>query len=168
MLYRMHTEYLTQLFLNNGLVAGRYCVDGRSVAVSDIDVPTCVVGTERDHVWPWRAVYELHLLTHYALTFVLTSGGHNTGIVSELRHPGRHCRCATREPGAPYRSWHDFVNETSVVDRIAVDIRWGDWLHAHSSAVGGHACRSCSPAAPTVSPCASPPVRLRNRWHGPA
>ncbi|RQR34176.1 MULTISPECIES: alpha/beta hydrolase [unclassified Burkholderia] len=130
--YRMHTEYLTRLFLDNDLAAGRYCVDGRPVALSDIDVPTFVVGTERDHVSPWRSVYKLHLLTHHALTFVLTSGGHNAGIVSEPGHPGRHYRCATREPGAPYRSRHDFVRETPAVDGSWWTC-WRDWLRAHSS-----------------------------------
>ncbi|KWA47684.1 poly-beta-hydroxybutyrate polymerase [Burkholderia multivorans] len=130
--YRMHTEYLTRLFLDNDLAAGRYSVDGRPVALSDIDVPTFVVGTERDHVSPWRSVYKLHLLTHHALTFVLTSGGHNAGIVSEPGHPGRHYRCATREPGAPYRSRHDFVRETPAVDGSWWTC-WRDWLRAHSS-----------------------------------
>lgn len=130
--YRMHTEYLTRLFLDNDLAAGRYCVDGRPVALSDIDVPTFVVGTERDHVSPWHSVYKLHLLTHHALTFVLTSGGHNAGIVSEPGHPGRHYRCATRAPGAPYRSRHDFVSETPAVDGSWWTC-WRDWLRAHSS-----------------------------------
>ncbi|WP_414143008.1 PHA/PHB synthase family protein [Burkholderia cepacia] len=130
--YRMHSEYLTRLFLDNDLAAGRYCVDGRPVALSDLDVPTFVVGTERDHVSPWRSVYKLHLLTHHALTFVLTSGGHNAGIVSEPGHAGRHYRCATREPGAGYRSRHDFVRDTPAVDGSWWTC-WRDWLHVRSS-----------------------------------
>ncbi|WP_176096950.1 PHA/PHB synthase family protein [Burkholderia cepacia] len=130
--YRMHSEYLTRLFLDNDLAAGRYCVDGRPVALSDLDVPTFVVGTERDHVSPWGSVYKLHLLTHHALTFVLTSGGHNAGIVSEPGHAGRHYRCATREPGAAYRSRHDFVRDTPAVDGSWWTC-WRDWLHARSS-----------------------------------
>ncbi|MET3820793.1 polyhydroxyalkanoate synthase [Burkholderia sp. PvR073] len=130
--YRMHSEYLTRLFLDNDLAVGRYCVDGRPVALSDIDVPTFVVGTERDHVSPWGSVYKLHLLTHHALTFVLTSGGHNAGIVSEPGHPGRHYRRATRKPGAPYRSRHDFVRETTAIDGSWWTC-WRDWLHERSS-----------------------------------
>ncbi|AJY11322.1 alpha/beta fold hydrolase [Burkholderia dolosa] len=130
--YRMHSEYLTRLFLDNELAAGRYCVDGRPVALSDIDVPTFVVGTERDHVSPWRSVYKLHLLTHHALTFLLAAGGHNAGIVSEPGHPGRRYRCATRTPGAPYRSPHDFVRETPAVDGSWWTC-WRDWLREHSS-----------------------------------
>ena len=48
-----------------------------------------VVGTTRDHVAPWRSVYKIHLLTDTEITFLLTTGGHNAGIVSE---PGRNNR----------------------------------------------------------------------------
>lgn len=130
--YRMHTEYLTQLFLDNDLAAGRYCVDGQPVALSDIEAPMFVVGTERDHVSPWRSVYKLHLLTHNALTFVLTAGGHNAGIVSEPGHAHRYFRCATREPDAAYRSRHEFVADTPAVDG-SWWICWRDWLRARST-----------------------------------
>ncbi|MBV8260916.1 MAG: alpha/beta fold hydrolase, partial [Paraburkholderia sp.] len=130
--YRMHTEYLTQLFLDNDLAAGRYCVDGRPVALSDIEAPMFVVGTERDHVSPWRSVYKLHLLTHNALTFVLTAGGHNAGIVSEPGHAGRYFRCATREPDAPYRSRHEYVSDTPAIDG-SWWICWCDWLRERST-----------------------------------
>ncbi|MFA8393105.1 PHA/PHB synthase family protein [Burkholderia ubonensis] len=130
--YRMHTEYLTQLFLDNDLAAGRYCVDGRPVALSDLVAPMFVVGTERDHVSPWRSVYKLHLLTHNALTFVLTAGGHNAGIVSEPGHPGRHYRCATREPGAAFRSRQDFLRDAAMVDGSWWTC-WRDWLRAQST-----------------------------------
>ncbi|WP_415913622.1 alpha/beta fold hydrolase [Paraburkholderia sp. J63] len=130
--YRMHTEYLTRLFLDNDLAAGRYCVDGRPVALSDIEAPMFVVGTERDHVSPWRSVYKLHLLTHNALTFVLTGGGHNAGIVSEPGHAHRYYRCATRAPGAAYRSAHEFVKGTPTADG-SWWLCWRDWLRERST-----------------------------------
>jgi polyhydroxyalkanoate synthase len=61
-----------------------------------------VVGTVRDHVAPWRSVYKLNLVADTELTFLLTSGGHNAGIVSEPGHPHRHFQVATRPAGAPY------------------------------------------------------------------
>ncbi|APR40322.1 poly-beta-hydroxybutyrate polymerase [Paraburkholderia sp. SOS3] len=130
--YRMHIEYLNGLLLNNDLAEGRYCVDGRPVALSDIETPAFIVGTERDHVSPWRSVYKLHLLTHNEMTFLLTAGGHNAGIVSEPGHAGRYYRCAIREPDAPYRSRHDFFEDTPPVDGSWWP-RWAAWLQAHSS-----------------------------------
>jgi polyhydroxyalkanoate synthase len=88
--YRMHCEYLRHLYLNNDLAEGRCRVEGKAVTLDDVRVPMFVVGTTRDHVAPWRSVYKIHLLAHHTeITFLLTTGGHNAGIVSE---PGRQNR----------------------------------------------------------------------------
>ncbi|QNP58786.1 PHA/PHB synthase family protein [Paenacidovorax monticola] len=96
---RMHSEYLSSLFLNNALASGQYRVDGEGVALRDIQAPMFVVGTVRDHVSPWRSVYKIHLLTDAPITFVLAAGGHNAGIVSEPGHPRRSYQIASSAPG---------------------------------------------------------------------
>lgn len=96
--YRMHTQYLRKLFLNNDLAAGRYQVDGRPVAVNDIHVPIFAIGTVKDHVAPWQSVYKINLLTKsHEVTFLLTTGGHNAGIVSEPGHPRRSYQMGTNQ-----------------------------------------------------------------------
>jgi len=80
--YRMHADYLHKLFLKNSLASSRYQVDGRPVSLSDLHVPIFAVGTLTDHVAPWRSVYKIIPLTDTEVSFLLTSGGHNAGVVS--------------------------------------------------------------------------------------
>jgi polyhydroxyalkanoate synthase len=100
--YRMHSEYLRGLFLRNDLFEGRYRVGERAVTLGDIRAPMFVVATVRDHVAPWHSVYKLNLIAETELTFLLCSGGHNAGIVSEPGHPHRTFQCTTHPAGQPY------------------------------------------------------------------
>jgi polyhydroxyalkanoate synthase subunit PhaC len=94
--YRMHSEYLRQMFLDNDLAEGRYEAGGRPISLSDIRAPIFAVGTERDHVAPWRSTYKIFLQVESEVTYLLTAGGHNAGIVSEPGHQGRGFRVATK------------------------------------------------------------------------
>ena len=98
--YRQHSELLRRLYRDNELFPGCYQVGGRPVHISDIHVPIFAVAAERDHVAPWRSVYKLHLQSDATeLTFVLTSGGHNVGIVNEPGHPRRSYQTTTCREG---------------------------------------------------------------------
>lgn len=99
---RMHSQYLRGLFLENRLTAGRFAVEGRVIARKDLSVPLFVIGTETDHIAPWRSVHKAKLFTDGDLTFVLTAGGLNTGFLSEPGHKGRHYRLSHRPAGAHY------------------------------------------------------------------
>jgi polyhydroxyalkanoate synthase len=111
--FRMHSDYLRQLFLDNDLTEGRYRVGNKAIAVSDIRAPIFVVGTEDDHVAPWRSVYKFNIFADTDMTFVLTSGGHNAGIVSEPGHAHRYYRIADTPDCAAYRDPSDWLAETA-------------------------------------------------------
>jgi polyhydroxyalkanoate synthase len=131
--FRMHAEYLRKLFLGNDLAEGRYAVAGHPIALKDLRKPLFAVGTERDHVAPWPSVYKFHLLADADVTFVLGSGGHNAGIVSEPGHRGRHYRIATKAREATYvdpQVWQADVPASAGSWWPA----WTRWLAAHSGA----------------------------------
>jgi polyhydroxyalkanoate synthase len=130
--YKMHSEYLRKLFLRNDLSEGRYEVDGRPVVLSDIRAPVFAVGTESDHVSPWRSVYKIHLPVDTDVTFVLTSGGHNAGIVSETGHPRRHFRVSRRRADEKYVDPDTWFLVTKPQDGSWWPA-WLSWLEENSS-----------------------------------
>ncbi len=125
--YAMHSEYLRTLFLGDDLAEGRYRVDGRTISLSALRVPLFVVGTQRDHVAPWRSVHKIHWLTSTAITFVLTSGGHNAGIVSEPGHPHRSYRLLRREADGATLSPDEWLSRAEGHDG-SWWTAWGEWL----------------------------------------
>jgi poly[(R)-3-hydroxyalkanoate] polymerase subunit PhaC len=137
--YRMHSEYLRQLFLNNDLAEGRYRVADSPIAISDIRVPVFLVGIERDHVAPWQSVYKFNLLSDTDVTFVLTSGGHNAGIVSEPGHAHRHYRVREKDSDASYTDPDRWMQETSSVD--------GSWWPVLSTWVAERSGEKVAPPA---------------------
>jgi polyhydroxyalkanoate synthase len=76
-------------------------------------------------------VHKFHLLADTEVTFVLTTGGHNAGIVSPPGHPRRSFHIAARQDHETYldpETW-----------RAAAEHRdgswwpaWWEWLAAHS------------------------------------
>lgn len=134
--YRMHSEYLYKFYLNNELASGRYLVDGHPAVLQNIRAPMFVVGTERDHVAPWHSVYKIHALTDTEVTFVLTSGGHNAGIVSEPGHPHRTFRIATTRVADTCLDPEEWV-QAATEQEGSWWPAWTDWLATNSTGERG-------------------------------
>lgn len=86
-------------------------------------------------VSPWPSVYRIQRLVSAPVSFLLTSGGHNVGIVNPaagpLVHPRASYRFATHGRGAAPadpRSWQAAAPSFEG----SWWPRWRQWLHAHS------------------------------------
>ncbi len=129
--YAMHSEYLHKLYLNNDLTEGRFEVEERPVAITDIRAPVFAVGTLKDHVAPWHSVFKIHAFSDTDVTFVLTSGGHNAGIVSEPGHPHRSFQINSKRAMDRYVDPETWAAETEIHDGSWWEA-WVAWLDAHS------------------------------------
>jgi polyhydroxyalkanoate synthase len=130
---RMHHEYLTALYLHNALAESKYRVQESAVSLADVRLPIFLVGTERDHISPWPSVYKLHHLCDSEITFVLASGGHNAGIVSEPGHANRHYQIACRAAHSPWVE-HEHWQRKAPQHEGSWWPAWHQWLAAYSSA----------------------------------
>ena len=77
--------------------------------------------------------HKISLFTDNELTFVLTNGGHNAGIVSEPGHRGRRYHIATRHRGDPYVDPDTWLSMATPKDGSWWPA-WAEWLKGHSSA----------------------------------
>jgi polyhydroxyalkanoate synthase len=135
---RMHSEYLNRLYLKNELARGEFTAAGRRISLSSVHAPMFVVATETDHVAPWQAVYKIRGLTQSPdYTFLLTSGGHNAGIVSgpvnarrryrkttwlnrsEMLTPEEWAQSASRHPGSWWPELQRWLSAHSNSERMS-------------------------------------------------
>jgi polyhydroxyalkanoate synthase len=130
---RMLSNYLKRLYLHNELARGLYTAADVPVDLANIRAPMFVVGTETDHVAPWRSVYKVRGLTNSTdYTFLLTNGGHNGGIVSGAVNPKRRHRTL---------SWSDSATTLTPDQWLDAAKRqtgswwptWQQWLVARSA-----------------------------------
>ncbi len=147
--YRMHSEYLRRLFLDNDLAEGRMEAGGAHVFLRDIRAPVFAVATEADHIAPWHSVFKLTWLVGGEVTFALVSGGHNTGIVAPPGSPRAKYRLLTHDKTHPHPGPEVWAGQVPKLEGSWWG-PWGEWLRAKG---GGQAV---SPPAMGPHLCAAP------------
>jgi polyhydroxyalkanoate synthase len=131
---RMHGEYLERLYLKNELATGEFTLGSEPVDLKKLHLPMFVVGTETDHVAPWHSVYKVRGLTRSAdYTFLLTSGGHNAGIVSGPVHPKRRHRLLTWSDATTSMTPEEWLKKAPLHEGSWWPA-WQHWLATHSAA----------------------------------
>ena len=151
---RMHSEYLRKLFLHNDLAEGRYRVEGKPVSLSDIHAPMFVLGTVRDHVAPWKSTYKINYQVEADVTYLLTSGGHNAGIVAPPGEQGHFYQVRTKAAKVAYIGPDEWLKATPKVEGSWWP-EWTRWLALQSGELcepprigTGHAEDGTLPDAP--------------------
>ncbi|MCW8443915.1 alpha/beta fold hydrolase [Fluoribacter gormanii] len=129
--YKMHSEYLRRLFLNNDLVEGRFKILDENINLADITVPIFSVSTIKDHIAPWKSVYKIHYFTDSDITFVLTNAGHNTGIINEPGDPGRSYQMLTHKLDDKHLAPEVWLERASHF-KDSWWPAWEKWLKEHS------------------------------------
>ncbi|RNC77455.1 poly-beta-hydroxybutyrate polymerase [Piscirickettsiaceae bacterium NZ-RLO2] len=129
---QMHKDYLTKLYLKNEFAEGHFKITNKVVSLKDIRVPLFMVGTQKDHVSPWESVYKAHLLADTNIDFILTSGGHNAGIVSEPGHPRRYFFSKKTPENQTYLSPENWLKKATRHEGSWWP-HWHKWLVDHSS-----------------------------------
>jgi Poly(3-hydroxyalkanoate) synthetase len=88
----MHSFYLREFYLNNRMIEPDALVLAeRPIDLRKIKEPLYVVGTEQDHIAPWKETFKIAQYVSAPVRYVLASSGHILGILSQpVTPPKRH------------------------------------------------------------------------------
>ncbi|MFD2263209.1 PHA/PHB synthase family protein [Lacibacterium aquatile] len=79
----MHSFYLRKMYQENLLCkVGGIELDGVSIDLRKIKVPSMIISTREDHIAPWKSTYAATQLYGGETKFVLAGSGHIAGIVN--------------------------------------------------------------------------------------
>ncbi|MGH8929289.1 MAG: PHA/PHB synthase family protein [Egibacteraceae bacterium] len=122
----MHSFYLRQFYLRNGLAKGELKICGQTIDLSDIEADTFIVAAENDHIAPWRSSHKSTQLLGGTVRFVLTNAGHIAGIVNPPSPKARHWTGLDTEPD-PVK-WRE---QATRIDETWWET-WATWIGEHS------------------------------------
>jgi len=80
---RMHATYLRECYVKNALIEpDALTLGGRGIDLRRIRQPLYMVGTEQDHIAPWKETFKLCGVVQGPIRYLLATSGHIMGIIS--------------------------------------------------------------------------------------
>ncbi|MGH3899511.1 MAG: PHA/PHB synthase family protein [Pseudonocardiaceae bacterium] len=124
----MQTEYLRTLYLENRLAKGELELAGERLDLIRVRQDSYFVSAERDHIAPWKAVYESARLPGGTVRFMLSNSGHIAGVVNPPNPKSRHwVGTADTLPEDP-EVWREQATEVT----LSWWEDWTPWIAEHA------------------------------------
>jgi polyhydroxyalkanoate synthase len=119
--YKMHSQYLREMYLHNKLCKSNGMkINNMDIDLGKIKIPTYWLATEQDHIAPWKSVFNSHQLLNGVSRFVLGDSGHVAGIVNPPPFKKYGYRVNSEEFDKP-EDWLESGNYHQ-------DSWWNDWI----------------------------------------
>ncbi len=125
---KMHSQYLRWMYLHNNLIKpNKISLDNTPLDISQIDIPTFFVSTQKDHIAPWKTTYRGFQQVKGDKHFLLGGSGHIAGIIippggekygfycnqSSPKNPNTWLKNATHQTGSWWPTWFEWLNKES-------------------------------------------------------
>ncbi len=116
----MYCWYLRHTYLQNDLKSGDLEICGTRLDLGNIEAPAYILGTQDDHIVPWRSAYASSALLGGPCRFVLGASGHIAGVINP---PAKHKRQYWTGEGTPANpdDWFSAAEQHP-------GSWWDDWL----------------------------------------
>ncbi len=130
----MYCWYLRHTYLQNDLKSGELDLCGVKLDLSTIETPAYILGTQDDHIVPWRSAYASTALLGGPKRFILGASGHIAGVINPpvknkrsywinetlSESPDTWFESAKEHPGSWWTDWLAWLNKHSGEKRPAV------------------------------------------------
>lgn len=123
----MYCWYLRHTYLQNDLKSGELDLCGVKLDLSTIDTPAYILGTQDDHIVPWRSAYASTAILNGPKRFVLGASGHIAGVINPpakkrrnywvnealSKSPDTWFKSAKEHPGSWWTDWFAWLDKHS-------------------------------------------------------
>jgi len=123
-----HSYYLRNCYLENNLSQGKMVLAGKTLKLSDVNIPIYNLAAKEDHIAPARSAYIGGKLFGGNVTYVMAGSGHIAGVVNPPE-------------AGKYQFWSDGPNNAEFDDWVAGAKEtsgswwphWNEWIRASSN-----------------------------------